>query len=131
MDILREQSDATLSLTDNHMCTARYGCDRNDAFVADDIMPDAPCVNDYAAPIFDDVRDANESGPETYRQPQAPSPFIPVGAAASPVGRLVFAAPPRPVQGRNQRAHQSSPGAQRQMGGVRQTNRFFIRRQFA
>src|SRR5258706_10505757 len=101
MDILRGQSDAALAQTDDLMYTGSCGCDRNDAFVADDIVRDAPCVNGYAGRTFDDGRYANESGPETCLQQQAPPPVVPAPAAVSTVGRLVFAAPPRPVQ----RAH--------------------------
>jgi hypothetical protein len=102
---------------------------RYNAFVSDDIVSYPPSFTSGAAPAAAEASHAKEPVPTVYRQPaNEPAPPAKVGIAAA---RTTIIASPRPLQSPARRLHQSNFGGQRQMGGVKQTNRFSTRRQFS
>ena len=102
---------------------------RYNAFVSDDIVCYPPSFTSDAAPAATQASHAREPVPTVCRQPEnEPAPPAKVGIAAA---RTTIIASPRPLQSPARRLHQSNFGGQRQMGGVKQTNRFFTRRQFS
>ncbi len=115
------QRDAA-DFTTEHAAGHRAG-GLGDAFVSDDLVGDAWPVRSAPAP---------EGGPElAITAPTEVPPSIASSPAIAPARvSAVFAANRCPARPAVQRL-QSSPSGQRQMGGVKNTNRFFARRQFS
>ena len=112
--------------------------ERFDVFVSDDIVAYPASFQSDAAPAGTQASHPGDPVSSVCRQPAneparsaavAVAPDCPAVAVVS--DRAPFVPPPRPLQASAKRFHQSNSGGQRQMGGVKQTNRFFARRQFA
>ena len=103
--------------------------DRFDVFVSDDVVTYPSSFHGDSAPAAQEPsQSAEATPPSAFRQP-ATEPARSAVAASAPVRPALTSS--RPLQSPVKRLHQSNTGGQRQMGGVKQTNRFFARRQFA
>ena len=124
--------------------------ERFDVFVSDDIVAYPASFQSDAAPSGTQTSNPGDPVPGVCRQPAneparsaavevatdfpatvAEAPDHLATVAVVPDRAAAILPPPRPLQGSAKRFHQSNSGGQRQMGGVKQTNRFFARRQFA
>ena len=112
------------------LCFASAAIGRHDAFVSDDLVS-------YPHAVLEDSRPAALNPPVLVDGPTAvcrqPSNGVPEGSLpkGDVIERPTVVVARQPQAAATRRFHQSNFSNRRQMGGVKQTNRFFARRQFA
>ena len=115
-----------LAFTDDRTHVGGLANAFGDAFVTDDIVDD---VGEFAEAYGLARRVDPECGAIESRATPRP---LPPQASREASPRVTTFVINRSAVGRSpQRFHQSNPGGQCQMGGARQTNRFFARRQYS
>jgi hypothetical protein len=67
MNILFAMHDAKFVHINDHVLVTQYCCDPEDFLVADDIVHEAENAEGRLELTLDEVRDATQVGPDTYR----------------------------------------------------------------
>ena len=67
MNILFAMHDAKFVQIDGHVLVTQYSCDPEDFLVADDIVLEAANADGKLELTLDEVRDATQIGPDSYR----------------------------------------------------------------
>ena len=128
--VTAEPSGSMCAWTDGLRCaeSAAFGC--HDAFVSDDLVSYPQTVQEDSGPSPMTLPVLAEAVTTVCRQPAnwGPDGSPPKGNVAD---RPIVAVVRQPQAAATRRFHQSNFSNRRQMGGVKQTNRFFARRQFA
>lgn len=104
------------------------GFGRHDAFVSDDLVSYPQAVREDSGPAALDPPVLVEGLTAVCRQP---SNGVPEESPPDVIERPTVVVARQTQAVATRRFHQSNFNNRRQMGGVKQTNRFFARRQFA
>jgi hypothetical protein len=129
MFTLCEPSGDACAWKDDRTLVDRTTRDRFDVFVSDDIVCYPPPGEEPVASPIAEFRTASETATTACTQP-AILETNGWPAKTDLADRSASTAVPRPLQAPTRRLQQSNFSNRRQMGGVKQINRYFSRRQF-